>query len=34
MNGFKIDIDEIPDDYVFQCNQKVITQIVKILIVH
>lgn len=29
MNGFKIDIDEIDDNYVFQCNQKVITQIVK-----
>lgn len=29
MNGFKIDIDEIPDNYVYQCNQKIITQIVK-----
>ena len=29
MSGFKIDIDEIDDNYVFQCNQKVITQIVK-----
>lgn len=29
MNGFKIDIDEIEDNYVYQCSQKVITQIVK-----
>ena len=29
MNGFKIDIDEIPDNYVYQCNQKIITQIIK-----
>lgn len=29
MNGFKIDIDEIPDNYVYQRNQKMITQIVK-----
>ena len=27
MNGFKIDIDETPDNYVYQCNQKIITQI-------
>lgn len=29
MNGFKIDVDEIDDNYVYQCHQKVITQIVK-----
>lgn len=29
MNGFKIDIDEIPDNYVYQCNQKMITQLAK-----
>lgn len=29
MNGYKIDIDEIDDNFVYQCNQKVITQIVK-----
>ena len=29
MNGFKIDIDETPDNYVYQCNQKIITQILK-----
>lgn len=29
MNGFKIDIDEVDDNYVYQCNQKVITQIIK-----
>ena len=29
MNGFKIDIDETPDNYVYQCNQKIITQIIK-----
>lgn len=29
MNGFKIDMDETPDNYVYQCNQKIITQILK-----
>ena len=32
MNGFKIDIDETPDNYVYQFNQKkkkIITQIIK-----
>ena len=29
MNGFKIDVDEIPDNFIYQCNQKVITQIIK-----
>ena len=29
MNGFKIDIDETPDNYVYQCKQKIITQIIK-----
>ena len=29
MNGFKIDIDEMPDNYEYQCNQKIITQISK-----
>lgn len=29
MNGFKIDVDEIDDNYVYQCHQKVITQIIK-----
>lgn len=29
MKGFKINIDEIPNNYVYQCNQKIITQIVK-----
>lgn len=29
MNEFKIDMDETPDNYVYQCNQKIITQILK-----
>lgn len=29
MNGFKIDIDEMPDNYVYQCTPKIITQISK-----
>ena len=29
MNGFKIDIDEMHDNYEYQCNQKIITQISK-----
>ena len=29
MNGFKVDIDEVDDNFIYKCNQKVITQIIK-----